>query len=217
MPLQTSNSTPRSAAFAQTAVYCSVGVLLLFSGCGYAPKESTSVAQAAANPAASEPAKLDVPTDAQAAAASALGAGGEIVAYGDLAPNGHDQAFAVNRLGEFPGGDSSAIKFTRAAILQRDGARWVELLRCDEYLKNPAGFLIAAADAPVNGWQVVINRPPKGIELTFSPLAAHAPAFPGAILVRWNAATNRYQSLDESREHFVSEVASLEPPRSPLR
>jgi hypothetical protein len=194
-----------------------VGVLLLFNGCGSAPKEPTGVAQAAPNPAASEPAKLDVPSDAQAAATSALGAGVEIVAYGDLASNGHDQAFAVNRLAQSPGGDSSAIQFTRAAILQRDGARWVELLRCDEYLKNPAGFLTASADAPVDGWQVVISRPPRGIELTFSPLAAPASAFPEAILVRWNAAVKRYQSLDESREHFVSEVASLEPPRSPLR
>lgn len=217
MPLQTSSLAQRPAAFGQAAVYCSMSVLLLCAGCGSAPTETPGTAQADPSPVVSEAMKLDVPPDARAAAASALGAGVEVVAYGDLARNGHDQAFAVNRLAQSPGADSSAIEFTRAAILQRDDARWVEVLRCDEYLKNPAGFLTPAADAPVNGWQVVINRPAKGIELTFSPLAAPASAFPVAILVRWNAAAKRYQSLDESREHFVSEVASLEPPHSPLR
>jgi hypothetical protein len=35
--------------------------------------------------------------------------------------------------------------------------------------------------------------------------------------VRWNPATNRYQSLDTSYEHFLKESTSLENVRSTLR
>lgn len=37
------------------------------------------------------------------------------------------------------------------------------------------------------------------------------------IAVRWNPATKRYQSMDMTYEHFLTEAPSLESPRSMLR
>ena len=147
-----------------------------------------------------------------------LGSGAEVAALGDLAHNGQEQALVVNRLAVGLGGGVSGVPFTRAAVLQRDGARWTEVLRCDEYLKNPMGFLDRAAKAPVTGWSVVINADrPSGPGLYFTPLAT--PSSPGmrTIAVRWNPRAKRYQAVDGISEHFLDEAASLEPAPAELR
>jgi hypothetical protein len=179
-----------------------------------------------------------VPPEITTVAGMLLGSSAEVVAFGDFAGNGHEQALVVNRIVStrgatgwmipgIPTPETAAVPFTRATVIERDGARWTEVLRCDEHLKNPKGFLSGTPVSPVTGWSVQLHTEGHGErkdkhaggavqEFTFAPLQTSETAAP-PIVVKWNAKVDRYQAFDRANQQFLGEVASLEMPASKLR
>jgi len=92
-------------------------------------------------------------------------------------------------------------------------------LRCDEYLKNPKGFLEGAPRTPVTGWRLRIgqnNKKNSMRDLYFTPLQSGKPVEQATVAVRWNAQAGRYQAHKADGE-FLGEVVSLDIPGSELR
>src|SRR5271168_2167630 len=109
-------------------------------------------AEGASTPAA--PATPAVPDEIQKAAETALGSETEVLLYGDLAKNGARQILAVNRMKMTPQVTMPGTVITRGVILENIGGTWKEILRCDEHLENPKGYLGNIPLAPVNGWRL---------------------------------------------------------------
>ena len=163
-----------------------------------------------------------MPPEIAAVAATVLGRGAEVVAFGDLAHNGRQQVLVANRTGvadPLAKGAEPGVRFTRAAVLERTGAEWAEVLRCDEYLKNPNGYLGGIPLEPVTSWRLEFSGQShdQERELLFTPLQKSGTTSISTVAVRWNPAANRYQSVDSHNGHFFDEVPSLETPVSPLR
>ncbi len=199
------------------------GVALLLVGCESA--KQTTPAEAAAPPSAT----AVVPETLQVAEA-VLGKQAEVLAHGDLARNGLDQMLVVNRFenaarGDGGPGDSSAIFVTRAVIVEKENDKWAEVLRCDEHLKNPRGYLGGSPAAPVTGWRLEFKPDAdRGLELRFTPAgtgeersSAAAETLARTITIRWNTKAKRYQSLDQSHRGYLGEAPALETPQSILK
>lgn len=188
-------------------VVFAAGALIFSAGCSI----PTSQSPPAKPQAAKAPAQPAVPDDVQGAAEVVLGAETEVLVHGDLARTGSQQAVAINRVKKTPTGAVPGILFTRAAIVEKDGGKWKEVLRVDEHLKNPKGYLGATPLAPVTGWRLQYEQSAeKGIQLYFTPLQAPAGGYALTIGVRWNKNVKRYQSLDRKYEQFLAEVPTLE-------
>jgi hypothetical protein len=189
-----------------------VALTLLLSSCGgTSPTASKSDAPAAA------PAKPAVPAEIQSAAEAALGSETEVLAYGDLAKNGHQEVLAVNRLKITPQTHAAGTLVSRVVVIENDNGRWKELFRCDEHLKNTEGFLGGTPLSPVTGWRLQSEQDAdKGLELYFTPIEKPAGGYVQTLGVRWNPELKRYQSLDRTFEQFLGEVPSLETPQSQL-
>ena len=168
-------------------------------------------------PAPAKPAAPKIPPEIEQAAESALGSDAEVLAFGDLARNGRQEALAINRMKTTPTGVVPGVLLTRAVIIEKDGT-WKEIFRCDEHLKNPSGFLGGIPIAPVTGWRLQYEQhEDKGLVMYFTPLAQPAGGYVQTLGVRWNAKVKRYQSLDRNFEQFLTEVPSLEPVEMQLR
>jgi len=189
-----------------------------------------SVQQEAAPVAATRPDAPSVAPEIQQVAEAVLGNQAEVVAHGDLARNGLEQLLVVNRFGNAArgsvgSGNSSVIFVTRAAVVEKNGDKWAEVLRCDEHLKNPRGYLGGSPSAPVTGWRLEVNPDTQqGLELRFTPAEAGqerssnaAEAGNRTLAVRWNTKAKRYQSLDRSHEGYLGEAPTLETPQSILK
>jgi hypothetical protein len=165
-------------------------------------------------------------------AVSVLGNQAEVVALGDLARNGKEQLLIMNRLpltlspplSPEPEGKPE-IYITRAAILEKDGEKWTEVLHSDEHLKNPSGYLVRGQ---ATAWKFEYKLDGgRGLELRFTSADrfdlgdVHAGRKPDAenptFVVRWNEKVKRYQAFDNSQARFLSEVTMLETPQSILR
>lgn len=200
------------------------GVVAFFLvGCQSA--QQTTPAEAAAPPTA--PAAVP---ESQRVAEAVLGKQAEVVARGDLAGNGSEQLLVVNRFekgsrGDVVPGNLSAMFVTRAVIVEKDDGKWAEVLRCDEHLKNPSGYLAGSPAAPVTGWRLEFTPvTEQGLELRFTPAGAGKQRATGepevggrSITVRWNTKAKRYQTLDQSHRGYLGEVPTLETPQSILR
>lgn len=196
--------------------------ILTVAGLGVAScgSSSTEPAKPTSSSAAAPvtPTTPPVPDDVQKAAEKALGSETEVLLYGDLAKNGSQQALAINRLKTDPRGGAPGTVITRAVILQNDGGTWKEVLRCDEHLENPKGYLGNIPLAPVNGWRLQYEQNAEnGVQLYFTPVSDPKGARALPIEVRWNAKVKRYQSLDRNFENFLGELPSLETPESQIR
>jgi hypothetical protein len=196
---------------------------LLLVGC-------TSMQQEAAPEEANRPDAPAVAPEVQGVAEAVLGKQAEVVAHGDLARNGLEQLLVVNRFGNAArgvvgSGNSLAIFVTRAAVVEKNDGKWAEVLRCDEHLKNPMGYLGGSMSARVTGWRLEIDRDTqRGLELRFTPAEAGqerssnaAEAGNRTIAVRWNTKAKRYQSLDRSHEGYLGEAPMLETPQSIIK
>ena len=182
-------------------------------GCGTEAPKPTSEPTAQAKPA--EPA---IPEDIQDAAKHFLGSDAQVLLVGDLAKNGKRQFLAANVVPKTPKNNMPGTVVTRAIVAQDDDGKWTELLRVDEHLKNPKGYLGLTPLDSINGWRLQYEQnPEKGLQLYFTPLKVNGDTHVLPIGVRWNPATNRYQSLDASYEHFLKESTSLQNVRSTLR
>jgi hypothetical protein len=185
--------------------------------------DKTAQNGAAASPAApgatpGAPAAPAVPDDIQKAAETALGSETEVLVYGDLAKNGSRQILAVNRMKGTPQVAMPGTVITRGVILENIGGTWKEILRCDEHLENPKGFLGNIPLAPVNGWRLQYEQDnDKGLLLYFTPAANPKGARALPVEVRWNAKVKRYQSMDRNFENFLYELPALETPESQVR
>jgi hypothetical protein len=199
---------------------------LCLAGCHTAQPAAPSEAKMATERAA-------ISEEARGVAETALGQQAEILAQGDLAQNGREQVFIVNRLPKASPasearGNPSSILITRAAILEKNGGKWSEVLLCDEHLKNLNGYLGGSPAARVSGWRLEYSQDAKqGLEMKFTP-AERFDAMDGnadqnsqqkrpTFEVRWNKNAKRYQSFDQSHERYLSEVPSLETPESTLK
>lgn len=199
---------------------------LLLSGCQ--PARQAEALTDNANPDTAAVAAA-TQNEARQVADAALGDQAEILAHGDLAGNGMEQVLAVNAFASPKGNrpkDSGTVFVTRAAILQKGNGKWTELLRCDEHLKNQNGYLGGAPSSRITGWRLEFRTDIKqGLELKFTPAESEhgeegsGVGAPGGqtVVVRWNARTKRYQSLDSTHENFLSEAPTLETPQSILK
>ena len=114
------------------------GAFLFLASCGSSPHP---IAQDAAKPAApSYPPEVDQVT------LKLFGTETEVIAYGDLAKNGKQEALVVNRIKKTPDGIVPGNLVTRVGIIENEGGNsWKEVFLCDEHFKNPAGFQIGRA------------------------------------------------------------------------
>jgi hypothetical protein len=188
-----------------------------------------SAQQAAPTDIAAAPQHADAVDEARGVAEASLGKQADILARGNLALNGREQVLAVNRSSGGPGGANlSPIFVTRAAVLEKNGGKWSEVLLCDDHLKNPNGYLGGSPAARVTGWRLEYRQDAKdGLEMKFTPeerfdsVHVNAGQISGQINpafdVRWNKIAKRYQSFDQSHERYLSEVPSLETPQSILK
>ena len=194
-------------ALAATA-FGSLGV-----GCGTeAPKPSSEPA------AEAKPAAPEIPEDIQDAAKHLLGSDAQELLFGDLAKNGKRQLLSANVIPKTPQNNVPGTVVTRAIVAQDDDGKWTELLRVDEHLKNQKGYLGLTPLDSITGWRLQYEQnPEKGLQLYFTPLKVNGDTHVLTIGVRWNPATNRYQSLDASYEHFLKESSTLQNVRSSLR
>lgn len=180
------------------------------TGCGRSEPTSTQVQSGDATP--------NVTPDIQAIADQVLGGGAEVVALGDLARNGTQQMVMVNRVGNSSETADSGVALIRAAVLQQQGTKWSEVLRADEYIKNPKGYLGSAPLVPVTGWRLELKQNPRdhARELCFTPLTRmQTPA--RTIVVGWNDKVGRYQAIDGKKHQFLAEIASVGMPVSELK
>jgi len=184
-----------------------------FAGCGTeAPKPKPEAA------VETKPAEPAIPEDIQAAAKQLLGSDTQVLLVGDLAKNGKRQFLAANVIPKTPKNNIPGTVITRAVVAQEDNGKWTELLRCDEHLKNSKGYLGLTPLDSITGWRLQYEQnAEKGLQLYFTPLKVNGDTHVLPVGVRWNPATNRYQSLDASYDHFLKESASLENVRSTLR
>ncbi len=193
---------------AVTMLFCA---LMLLVACGRsAPPQPV---EAPAKP----PAPV-VPREITGVVQSLLGSDAEVIVFGDLARTAQQQVLAVNRLPKTPAGTVPGILVTRAVVAENDGGKWKEVLRCDEHLKNPEGFLGGTPLASVTGWRLQYEQnAEKGLLLFFTPLEQPRGGHVPTIGVRWNPKVKRYQSLDRNLEQFLGELPALERPTSRLK
>src|SRR5271168_1178548 len=190
------------------------------TGAGAGDKGPQNSAATPASPGSTPaaPATPAVPDDIQKAAETALGSETEVLLYGDLAKNGTRQILAVNRAKATPQMTMPGTVITRGVILENIGGTWKEILRCDEHLENPKGFLGNIPLAPVNGWRLQYEQDnDKGLLLYFTPATDPKGARMLPVEVRWNIKAKRYQSLDRNFENFLYELPALETPESQVR
>lgn len=208
------------------AAIVSCSVMLCLAGCQSAPPVA--------------PAEARVPTaaersaeEAQAVAVASLGKQAEVLVHGDLAQSGTEQVLAVDRMsssapGNQSGAETPPVLVTRAAVLERDGGKWSQVLLCDEHLKNPRGYLGGNLSPAVNGWRLEYRRDAaNGLVMKFTPAgsmdggrvhpAERSESQNASFDVRWNKNTKRYQSFDQSHERYLSEIPSLGPTESILK
>ncbi|HEX8872197.1 MAG TPA: hypothetical protein VF758_05495 [Candidatus Acidoferrum sp.] len=184
-----------------------LGVVL--GGCGAEPPKKSADAEKTAAP---------VPEEFADAAKALLGSEAEALLYGDLAKTGKKQVLAANVLPNTPRSTVAGTVLTRAVIAEFDDGKWVELFRCDEYLKNPHGFLGLTPRQAVTGWKLQYeDSPEKGVTLYFTPVRAGSSERTLPIAVKWNPEAKRYQSMDPSYQHFLNEAPALDNARSILR
>jgi hypothetical protein len=179
------------------------------------------------------PRSPDAMDEARGVAEATFGKQAEILARGNLALNGREQLLVIDRFSTGTASDTGSanplpILVTRAAILEKNGDKWSEVLLCDEHLKNPDGYLGGSPAARITGWRLAYNQDTKeGLEMKFTPAErfddsnvnsdqSSGQTF-ATLDVRWNGSAKRYQSFDQSHERYLSEVPSLETPQSILK
>lgn len=174
------------------------------AGCG---EEQAKQPEPAAAP---KPATPAVPPEIEAVVNASLGREAEALVWGDLAKTGEQQVIVIQRLKTTPKGQPPGILFSRLALLGKQNDKWVELLRCDDHVKNPKGFLAGTPLSAVGRWRLQYEQhEQKGLSLYFTPIDQPAAGYIITVGVRWNPKVKRYQSLDRNYEKFLPEASTL--------
>ena len=190
----------------------SAGLLFALSGCGDAPAPKPAE-QAEAKP--TEPA---IPAEIKAAAEGSLGSETEVLAYGDLAKTGTQQALIANVVPKTPKENITGTIVSRAAIIENQDGQWKQIFLCDEYLKNSKGYLGLTPLQSVSAWRIQHEQDPvTGLTVYFTPVKGMPDAHVLPIAVRWNSKVKRYQSLDRTYQQFLTESATLSNIRTQLK
>jgi hypothetical protein len=169
-------------------------------------------------PSADNAQKPAIPQEIQDATKSLLGSEAQVLLFGDLAKTGKQQFLAANVVPNTPKSTVAGLVITRAVIAENEDGKWMELVRCDEYLKNAKGYLALTPLQAVSGWKLQYeNSAEQGMALYFTPLQAGASGHTLPIAVRWNPETKRYQSMDYTYTHFLGEALTLQNSRSAVR
>lgn len=160
-----------------------------------------------------------MPEEVHSAAESLLGNQTQVLLFGDLAKTGKQQFLAANVVPKTPkNNDIAGMIVTRLVVAENRDGKWVEILRCDEHMKNAKGFLAGTPTTSIGGWRLQFERDPgKGLALYLTPIKGGSDSHVTPIAVRWNPETQRYQSLDHSYEHFLVEFPTIGAARSTLR
>ena len=188
-----------------------LSLAIFLGGCG-------ADASKPAPQAETKPAEPALPEDIQLAAKALLGSESQVLAFGDLAKNGKQEFLAADVVPKTPTNNLPGTIVTRVVVAENTDGKWAEVLRCDEHLKNQKGFMGLTPLVPVTGWRLQYEQnDEKGLQLYFTPLKGAIDSHVLPIGVRWNPATNRYQSLDRTYEHFLLESPSMQDARSTLR
>jgi hypothetical protein len=188
-----------------------VAASLCLAGCG-------SEASKPAPTAESKPAEPAAPEEMVEAAHTLLGSDSQVLLFGDLAKTGKLQFLAANVVPNTPKSKVAGTVVTRAVVSENDDGKWTEVMRVDEYLKNPKGYLGLTPLQAVTGWKLQYEQnAEKGLTMYFTPIKGDTNEKTLPIAVQWNPKVQRYQSLDLHYENFLSETPSLERPRSTLR
>jgi hypothetical protein len=195
----------------QRSLLLFVAASLCVAGCGSeTPKPAPTVETKPAEPA--------VPEEMTDAAHALLGSDSQVLLFGDLAKTGKHQFLAANVVPNTPKSKVAGTVVTRAVVAENDDGKWTEVVRVDEYLKNPKGFLGLTPLQAVTGWKLQFEQnAEKGLTMYFTPIKGDTTEKTLPIAVQWNPKVKRYQSLDLHYENFLTEAPSLESPRSMLR
>jgi len=198
-------------------------LMLLLAGCGSALQPAPVADKATAEAA-------DAMQEAREVADSAMGKQAEILLQGDLARDGQEQLLVVNRFSKDrpsgKDGDPAPIFVTRAAIFEKSNGKWTEVLRCDERLKNPRGYLRGSPAERVSGWRLEYSQDATtGLEMKFAPADGAASGVESGaggtgsqtVVVRWNTTAKRYQTFDRSHSRYLTELPALETEPSILK
>lgn len=193
----------RIQRLAHAAALLAAGLLVLGTGCNSGPagNASAAVSQQAMNAA-----------EYRAAATGMLGSGAGVLLSGDLAGNGHIQLLVANPLSKASGDPAAGVSVSSAAVLEKDGETWREILLADDSLKNSAGFLGDSPRSTVSSWGLRYAQTDGRLTLYFAPVEGSAGAAQPGIEVRWNPALHRYQSFDHSARRFLTESSIFAPP-----
>src|SRR5271157_5697568 len=103
---------------------------------------------------ADAPQKPAIPEEVLDATKSLLGSAAQVLLYGDLAKTGKQQLLAANVVPNTPKSTVAGLVVTRAVIAENEDGKWVELVRCDEHLKNAKGYLALTPLQAVSGWRL---------------------------------------------------------------
>jgi hypothetical protein len=182
-------------------------------GCGDTATSNSGAATQA------KPMTPAIPDEIQQAANKLLGSETQVLLRGDLANNGKQQFLAANVLPKTPTNNIPGTVVSRATIAEKEeDGQWLEIFHCDEHLKNTKGYLALTPLDSVSSWRLQFEQDPdKGLELYLMPVKMGGGQHALPIGIRWNVATRRYQSLDQSYQHFLNEAPALEDPRTVLK
>ena len=215
LPSGTDRVISKNRVASRRTIYRSAAAIALtaclIAGCGGNAQPEKPAAEV-------KPPAPAVPEDIQSAADSLLGKETTVLVFGDLAKNGKQEFLAANVVPKSTKNNLPGTIITRAVLGENDNGQWMEILRCDEHLKNSKGFLPGTPIGGVTGWRLAFEQDPeKGLALYFTPLKGAVDTHTLPIGVRFNPQAKRYQSLDRSYEHFLNEAGSLSTARSNLR
>jgi hypothetical protein len=188
-----------------------LALALSFSACNQETDENPNQAPAEATSSVTPP-------DIQSVADAALGTGAHVVAFGNLGGTGTQQVLAVNLLHPGDAASGPDLIISRAVIVDRQSDGWKEIFRCDESLKNPAGYLPGLRHPASAGWRLKLSMgDADGTTLYLTPLSQPGTGPQDMIGVRWNPGLKRYESLDGHFRAFLHEEPSLERPEVSIR
>jgi hypothetical protein len=184
---------------------------LLFAACNQGANNENP------NQAPAEDASAATPPEIQSVADAALGTGAHVVAFGNLGGMGTQQVLAVNPLHSGTVARDPDLIISRAVIVDHQPGGWKEIFRCDESLKNPAGYLPGLRHPASAGWRLKLGTGgADGSTLYLTPLSQPGTGPQDMIGVRWNPGVKRYESLDSHFRAFLHEEPALETPEVPI-